>query len=548
MRDKQGFTTIELLIVIAVIAVLAAGIIAAVQRARIQAQDGEIKKKLSELESAQTTIKSEGGGYKAYDTESGSLEDSRLQEISDAVKQINGVGFDEDDLIGANNTGYGVVTPTVTGNGVFCFSSREQGVRRLSNGYDDGLDYAQALKNPGSGPAWDCPSVSFTPDANPENITASNLETSYARLTEAKESQVYDPQNYNKEIKIKLTSSEGGEICKAETGTACTSGWTNSIEVSPDPVADNFKLRNPTVNSPGKTKHDLEITEISGNGSTDTKWILKSNYASCKKIKNVRGHTQTDDQYAIKPSGVSDAFQVKCNMSKDGGGWTRIKPSMARTIFNAEPEWFSSNPGTEKGFLDADNYGFDSQTDKAYFQDYGTGGVWNESPDGDKDGHTGFYDIDLGFEFQEFYLKDYEVMSWAGNGPPRDSASDGNGCSTDDTDGIDDIDDTSEFANFNWMNGHPWGVGNEDHGDIAFGTPADTGPAMSLRNQGVSTPNPAEGALFQGDKVTTGEGVPDSSQQFSVNTSDSTFRIGAHEQGCQKEGWVPWNEGYIYVR
>jgi len=319
MQKQNGVTAIELLVVIAVIAVLAAGVLVALQRARVQAENSDIKQKLSELEGTQSTIKSEGDTYKGY--ESGSLEDGRLQDISDAIERFNEVGFDRAELIRGESEGYGVVTPTVTEDAIFCFSSKENEVRRLSNEYDDSFDYAHALANQST--PWDCPEVSFKPDDTPEFST----DTSYAQLGTQKLSDTIDPKDYNQEVTL---DPQDSNVDIKKTGSPT---WSSQIDIKPS-EEDNFQLRTTTPSSPGSNSYPIEVINSDGNTTITQEWALKSDYVSCKDVQSA-GYSTTGADYAIDPSGKGedDSIRVLCNMDIAGGGWTLIASHVTGNYF-----------------------------------------------------------------------------------------------------------------------------------------------------------------------------------------------------------------------
>jgi len=152
----RGFTVLELLIVIAVIAFIAALVFLSVQRARVQTQNSTIKQRLTELKGVQQTIKSERNQFLGYDGSAGTLEDERLVELHKVITDLNSTGFKTGTLIDAGSSGWVVTTPTVNKGAMFCLSSEANAVRRYNESYDTSEDYAGKVKDND----WNCPSSS----------------------------------------------------------------------------------------------------------------------------------------------------------------------------------------------------------------------------------------------------------------------------------------------------------------------------------------------------------------------------------------------------
>jgi len=326
---KRAFTTIEVLIVISVIAVLTAGVLYAVQNARVQTQNEEIKKVMSELEGKQDLIKSEKNVYGGYDNVAGSFEDVRLQEISEEIEDINSVGIDDSRLVKGTSESWGVVTPTIEEQSVLCFSSEMDRVTRKNVDYSEAVAYMYELENND----WDCNVANFSANTIPQNVSTTD---SYARINEYVTSAPIEPDDYNAEVIVNPQS--GVQIQNVDRGT----GWQSQVNMSP---GEQIQLRTIPPN-PGKHTYNMSISAASVSvlpevipsayGATTATWTIKSDYTSCQDIHNSTDNTVNDINYAIDPSGSGEtqSFRVACDMTHDGGGWTLIASYADGNYFN----------------------------------------------------------------------------------------------------------------------------------------------------------------------------------------------------------------------
>ncbi|MCT4638287.1 MAG: fibrinogen-like YCDxxxxGGGW domain-containing protein [Bacteroidales bacterium] len=199
-----------------------------------------------------------------------------------------------------------------------------------------------------------------------------------------------------------------------------------------------------------------------------------------------------DGIYSIDPDGVfgsKSAFKTHCDMTKDGGGWTRINPDIARNRLNGTITIKSTASISE----------FDSEN--RY-----------RSRDG-SDGHAIIYDIDVDFGFNQFYFDNYKAKAY---------------CSSDKRSEI--FPDEFKITDWNIL------FKSGRSGDIAFGS-AHEAPITSFANNNV--------------RVDCGDcefGFPEDKVVYNLNNGSDRFRIGWGESGGTAEGWYPWYSGYIYVR
>lgn len=220
---------------------------------------------------------------------------------------------------------------------------------------------------------------------------------------------------------------------------------------------------------------------------------------SCSSILSTNNDASSG-VYTINPSG--DPIEVYCDMDTDGGGWTEINRSIARTMVG-------KNGGGLEAKQSTFGSGFDG--DKPYFQT-------NSNPGGGME-----YDINTGFEFDQMYLENVGFKS---------------------TSFKTSNDDTSEYEAGKYVMNvweYTGGGPNGFRGDIGFGVPADSGPTTTYTGDGGSFGSNNGVTDFPFNFETSNGKI------FSTGTADTTLRIAASESGGQDEGWR-WERGSIYVR
>jgi prepilin-type N-terminal cleavage/methylation domain-containing protein len=517
--QKNGFSAVELLIVLAVIAFLTAGILWALLGGEDQAKNSQIKNILTDARGIMLDIRETQGSFNGYSE--GKFANPGLRDMHEQVKNINGVGFDDTKRITTSDRKFAIITPTENAGAMLCFTTEHDATQRIDSAYNPAVHYTDIVREND----WECPDE-ITVDNRPE---FSIPTTPYTEGGITKTSEWVTPEDYNIELTLEASN---GDI-KNDQG----SGWQSAVTMNP---GEQFRLRSQSPSSGTKTVP----VSVQTRSDVSRDWKIAPYRASCKDILEANPDASSGE-YMIDPDengGTYDAFPVQCEMDKAGGGWTRITKRIAKEelIEPVRPndddedhvQWVSGDPGTDKGFLN----GY-----RPYFQDEGAGGAWSEGIIGDTSGYTGYYDIPIPFGYDRFYLdnagsSEYQIMSWAGAHP---SGSDG--CLV----AGGGQPDTSEFGFGFDRTEHTWETKEIPHGDIAFGSPKDTTAVTSFSKENPGHKNLNTQSMYKYETDTfdaTGE-------IFSVNTDNAnTFRISSTEQTCQKEGWVPWNSGYIYVR
>jgi hypothetical protein len=212
---------------------------------------------------------------------------------------------------------------------------------------------------------------------------------------------------------------------------------------------------------------------------------------SCSELLEA-GNGQ-DGRYSIDPDGSAEdlaPFEVRCDMTTAGGGWTAITPRIAREELNGA--LVSTTAAEQEGF-DADG--------RPCTRD-GTGG------------HTYHYTFDFPAGFAEFRLEGYVARANAAETAGADLSG-------------------ASFMQSSWDS-----AAEGDHGDISFGSAFEQGPRTSFAAELDSDVDCSQCTVQWPRGETT----------FELATPDTAFRIGWGEAGSEAEGWCPWWQGAILLR
>lgn len=198
-----------------------------------------------------------------------------------------------------------------------------------------------------------------------------------------------------------------------------------------------------------------------------------------------------DGEYMIAPSYPDPAFEVDCDMTKDGGGWTGLT---LQHLCDGNLNW-AVTPIDE-----AEEYEFDVST--CTLRTHGQGY------------HTYVLNIEFAPSFTEFYLHNHSVRANSPNG------------------------DQSEINGIFFIQSRWLAAYGNFHGDVSFGSPNEIGPITSYA---------AEGSQIECDDCEFDYEA--NGATHALSGSSSWLCVGWGEQTTNTlEGWYPWYAGTIFVR
>jgi hypothetical protein len=260
-----------------------------------------------------------------------------------------------------------------------------------------------------------------------------------------------------------------------------------------------------------QTSHCIEGTCVHGIQGSRTeddpgRWSDDTSAESCAAYRRPESSSYAyegstgDGKYEIKPSSGADSIVVTCDMTTDGGGWTRIRRCVARENLDGTLQ--------TRGDDSPDTKGVDRNC-RPYSRH--TGSLRQERR------HTAIYTFEFPPGFSEFRLDGFTIRantgSRLGGGSSESAINPG-------------------VAIDQWFAYGP--------GDVAFGDGKKSGPETSFAR-----------VLSNRRSCSACEiSWPSSAQtSFDLQSSTTRFRIGWREESeGAAEGWYGWSDGYIYLR
>ncbi len=322
---------------------------------------------------------------------------------------------------------------------------------------------------------------------------------------------------------------EPGAIC--ERGTDCQSGVCNDDEVCAEPSCEDESQNGDetdidcggpncdacAVSQSCQLARDCETPQcvdgtcvhgIQGNLTENSpgRWSDGTLAESCEAYRRpddpnyaYAGSTR-DGKYRIEPSNSTAPFVVTCDMTTDGGGWTRIRRCVAENRLG----------GTLQTQGDIQRKGIDDQCRPYTRHPNRTSGPIR---------HAAKYTFTFRPGFSEFRLEGFVIKA------------NSNGFGSDGTEASSEIDPGGAVMG-DWLAFGP--------GDVGFGDEKRNGPETSFARV-LSSKEECYDCT-----ISWPSGAP---KLFTLPSTTTSFSIGWREtSNFESEGWYGWWDGYIYLR
>lgn len=229
---------------------------------------------------------------------------------------------------------------------------------------------------------------------------------------------------------------------------------------------------------------------------------------SCKAILDA-GESTGDGRYEIDPDGTGgeDPFSVTCDMTTDGGGWTRLSGQLVLDHFASSfGGYFQNNGACARA---------EWQGDALFF---GEATLCNEDI-------AAYVDIDLGFPWREFYFDGFTSVETTSPTGTWDMGPVGSG---------------SSAVALGWG-----GTNSSGWGDVGFGSADNSAPTVSYWSANSASQSTNGQTFTFNANIDAGTRLP----RYDTGRSSTVLRIGATQTGGDDgEAILVWTAGHIFVR